>query len=85
MIWSMEWEKIIVLHVQQAFWRNFFNVVCQITMWTTTQTCNSESSILCLYITIICAKQAEQHFSYFVQHDQHGIIAKHLAQYEVLL
>ena len=32
----------------------------------------------------IRAKQAKVHLAYFVQRDQHGVIAKHLTQRKVL-
>ena len=39
---------------------------------------SSKCLILCLCMKTIRAKQAKVHSSYFVQRDQHGIIAKHL-------
>ena len=43
---------------------------------TTTRAHNSKCFLLCLYMKTIGAKQAKVHSAYFVQHDQHGIIAK---------
>ena len=45
---------------------------------TTTGARSSKSFILCLYMKTIRAKQAEVHSAFFVQHDQHRIIAKDL-------
>ena len=42
---------------------------------TTTQAHRSKPFILCLYIKSIRVNQAEVHWAYFVQSDQHGIIA----------
>ena len=61
MIWLVEWEKIIVLHVRHAFWCNF------LTVWRReififeddNSTCSSKSFILCQ------AKQTKVHFAYF--------------------
>ena len=43
---------------------------------TTTEARSSKSFTLCLYMKIIRAKQAKVHSAYFVQRDQHGIIAE---------
>ena len=69
-----------------------FDVVCQTTkneilifeVLTTTRARSSKSFTLCLCVKIIRAKQAKVHFAYFAQHDQLGIIAKHLTQRKVL-
>ena len=60
-----------------------FDVVCQTTReififeaLTTTQARNSKSFLLWLYMKTIRAKQAKVHSAYFVQRDQHGIIAR---------
>ena len=45
---------------------------------TTTRARSSKSFTLCLYMKTIRAKQAEVHSAYFVQRDQHGIIARDL-------
>ena len=45
---------------------------------TTTQARRSKPFILCLYMKSIRVNQAEVHWAYFVQSDQHGIIATHL-------
>ena len=45
---------------------------------TTTGAHSSKFFILCLYMKTIRAKQAKVHFAYFVQRDQHGIIATDL-------
>ena len=44
----------------------------------TTGARSSRSFILCLYKNTIFAEQQKVHFAYFVQRDQHEIIAKHL-------
>ena len=51
----------------------------------TTEAHSSKSFILCLYMKTIRAKQAKVHSTYFVQHDQHGIIARDLTQRKVQL
>ena len=48
---------------------------------TTTRARSSKSFTLCFYMITIRAKQAKVHFTYFVQRDQHGIIAKHNANF----
>ena len=52
---------------------------------TTTRASSSKSFILCLHMIIIRAKQAKVDLAYFVQRDQHEIIAKHLRQSSILL
>ena len=37
---------------------------------------SSKSFILCLYMKTNCAQQAKVHSAYFVQRDEHGIIAR---------
>ena len=44
----------------------------------TSRTRSSKSLILCFHMITIRARQAKMHLAYFVQCDQHGIIAKHL-------
>ena len=44
----------------------------------TTRARSSNSFILCLYMKTIRAKQAKVHSAYFVERDQHGIIAEDL-------
>jgi len=92
MIWLVEWRKIIVLHVRHAFW-------CNVLTWsakrrgeififevlTTTGARSSKSFLLCLYTKTICAKQPKVHSAYFVQRDQHGIIARDLTQSSILM
>ena len=50
---------------------------------TTTRARSSKSLILCLYMKTIRTKQATVQFAYFVQRDQHGIIAKELTSRKV--
>ena len=45
---------------------------------------SGKSFILCLYMKTICAKRAKGNFDYFAQRDQHGTVAKHLADCKVL-
>ena len=49
----------------------------------TTEARSSKSFILCLYMKSIRAKQAKVHPAYFVQRDQHGIIARDLTYRKV--
>ena len=42
-------------------------------------------STICLYMKTIRAKQAKVHSVYFIQRDQHGIIAKKLTQGSILM
>ena len=72
-----------MLHMQDAFCYNFLMLSAKqqseifiFEVLTTTQTRSSKSFILCLYVKIICAKQAKVHFACFVRHDQRGIIRK---------
>ena len=44
---------------------------------TTTRAQSSKSLVLCFYMKTIRAKQPKAYFAYFIQRDQHGIIAKH--------
>jgi len=85
MIWLVEWGKTLMLHVQDAFWCNNFLTFsakwqCKIIIFVvlkTMQAHSHKSSILCLYMKTIPAKQVKVHFIDFV-HDQHRTIAKHL-------
>ena len=60
-----------------------FDVVCQkrrreifiFEVLTATGSRSSKSFLLCLYTKTIRDKQAKEHSAYFVQRDQHGIIA----------
>ena len=45
---------------------------------TTARARSSKSLIHCLYMKTIRTKQAKVQSAYFLQHDQHGIIAKDL-------
>ena len=72
----------------------YFEVVCQTTsqreififeVLTTTGARSSKSFTLCLVMKTIRAKQAKVHSAYFVQRDQHGIIAKDLTQSSILM
>ena len=72
--------KVILLHVWHPFKCNFFDAVfhinCELLM--TTRARSSKSFILCLYMKTIRVKKAKVDFVYFLQRDQHGLIAKHL-------
>ena len=68
-----------------AFWSNFLTwsakrrreIFTHFEILTTTAS-SSKSVVVCLHMKTICAKQANVHFAYFVQHDQLGIITEHL-------
>ena len=92
MIWLVEWRKIIVLHVRHAFWcivltqsakRRLEIFIFEVLMITRAR--SSKSFTLCLYMKTIRTKLAEVQFAYFVQRDQHGIIAKDLTQSSILM
>ena len=76
-IWLVEWWKIILQH---TFWCNFltWSAKRQHEIFIFEVLMTTPACILCLYMKNICAKQAKVHFAYFVQHNQHRIIAKHL-------
>ena len=63
----------------------FFDVVCQMTTWnfrtsgSYDNVSGRKSFLLSLYMKTILEKQAKAHFTYFIQSDQHGLIAKHLS------
>ena len=85
MIWLVEWGKIIVPHVRHAFWWNFLTWSARrrreifiFEVPTTMRTRSSKSFLHCLCMKTIRAKKAKVHSAYFVQRDQHGIIAKDL-------
>ena len=85
MIWLVEWRKIIVLHVRHAFRcivltqsakRRLEIFIFEVLM--TTRARSSKSFTLCLYMKTFRTKLAKVQLAYFVQSDQHGIIAKGL-------
>ena len=85
MIWLVEWRKIIVLHVQHAFWCSVLTQSAKrrreifiFEVLTTTGPRSSKYFLLCLYTKTIRGKQAKVHSAYFVQRDQHGKIARDL-------
>ena len=74
-----------MLHVRHAFWCNVLTYsgkrrrqIFIFEVLKTKRARSSKSFILCLYMKTTRAKQAKVHSSYFVQRDQHGIIAKDL-------
>ena len=63
---------------------HFANVIGQMTTWNFLPPRSSKSFILCFYMeTVRAKKQVKVYFTYFVQRDQHGVIAKHLTQRKV--
>ena len=51
---------------------------------TTTEARSSKFFALCLYMKTIRTKPGKVQFAYFVQRDQHGIIAKDVTERKVI-
>ena len=51
---------------------------------TTTRVQGNNSFILCLYMKNICASLVKVHFTFFAQHDRHGINAEHLTCHKII-
>ena len=62
----------------------FADVIGQMTTWNFLPPRSSKSFILCFYMeTVRAKKQAKVYFAYFVQLNQHGVIATQLTQRKV--
>ena len=75
--WVVGAKSILVLVLLKAtFPQTTWNFIFEVL--TTTRARSSKSFTLCLYMKTIRTKLAKVQFAYFVQRDQHGIIAKDL-------
>ena len=80
-----------MLHVRHAFWCNVLTLSAKrrreiliSEILTTTEARRSKSFTLFLYRKTISNKPGKVQFAYFVQRDQHGIIAKDVTERKVL-